>query len=47
MMLRTGLGTLKIGPPLIIPDDALIEGILTISEAIDECINENNGNKEI
>ena len=25
----------------------LIEGILTISEAIDECINENNGNKEI
>ena len=30
MMLRTGLGTLRIGPPLIIPDDALIEGISTI-----------------
>jgi len=45
MMLRTGLGTLKVGPPLIIPDDALIEGIVTISNAIDECFSEDVGNR--
>ena len=39
-MLRTGLGTLKIGPPLIIPEDALIEGVNTISDAISECFSE-------
>lgn len=44
MMLRTGLGTLKIGPPLMIPDEALIEGVTTIADVIDECLKENNTN---
>ena len=32
----TGRGTLKIGPPLTIPDAALIEGL----EVYEECFNE-------
>jgi len=42
LMIRTGMGTLKIGPPLIIPDDALKEGISVLDEAIGEIINEEN-----
>ena len=32
----TGRGTLKIGPPLSIPDDALIEGLKVYEECFDE-----------
>ncbi len=34
--IRTGRGTLKLGPPLNIPDDALVEGLQVIGEAIAE-----------
>lgn len=34
--IRTGRGTLKLGPPLNIPDDALIEGLRVTGEAIAE-----------
>lgn len=34
--IQTGRGTLKFGPPLTIPDDALIEGLQVIEEAIAE-----------
>ena len=36
LMVRTGSGTIKIGPPLIIPDDAILEGISVIDEVLDE-----------
>ena len=32
----TGRGTLKIGPPLTIPDDALVEGLAVYEECFDE-----------
>ena len=32
----TGRGTLKLGPPLSIPDDALIEGLRVYKECFDE-----------
>jgi len=35
-MVRTGSGTIKIGPPLIIPDDAILEGINVIDEVLEE-----------
>lgn len=38
-MIRTGLGTIKIGPPLMIPDEALYEGVSVLEEAIREIIN--------
>lgn len=38
LLIRTGTGTIKIGPPLSIPDEALIEGISVIEEAINECL---------
>ena len=31
-------GTIKIGPPLTIPDDALLDGISVIEESIEECL---------
>ena len=34
ILVRTGSGTIKIGPPLTIPDDALLEGIKVIDDAI-------------
>lgn len=34
--IRTGRGTLKLGPPLTIPDDALVEGLEVTGEAISE-----------
>lgn len=37
-MLKTGRGSLKIVPPLCIPEGALIEGVSVISEAIESCI---------
>ena len=39
LMIRTGTGTIKIGPPLMIPDEALYEGISVLEEAIREIIN--------
>ena len=36
ILVRTGSGTIKIGPPLTIPDDALLEGIRVVDEAIAE-----------
>ena len=34
--IRTGLGTIKLGPPLTIPDEALIEGLRVYEECFDE-----------
>jgi len=39
LMIRTGIGTIKIGPPLIIPDEALYEGITILEDSIKEIIN--------
>ena len=36
LMIRTGTGTIKIGPPLTISDDALVEGLNVLSNAINE-----------
>lgn len=36
LMIRTETGTIKIGPPLTIPDDALLEGISVIEEVLNE-----------
>ncbi len=38
LMVHTGRGTLKIGPPLTIPEAAVIEGAAVIQEAMDECL---------
>jgi 4-aminobutyrate aminotransferase/(S)-3-amino-2-methylpropionate transaminase len=38
LMLQTGRGTLKIAPPLCIPQDALLEGIRVIEGALGECL---------
>lgn len=38
MSVRTASGTLKIGPPLTISDDALIEGIQVLKESLKECL---------
>ncbi len=38
LMLQTGRGTLKIAPPLCIPQDALLEGIGVIEGALGECL---------
>ncbi|MDC1450353.1 aspartate aminotransferase family protein [Candidatus Thioglobus sp.] len=35
----TGRGTLKLGPPLTIPDDALVEGLKVYEECFDELFN--------
>lgn len=40
MSIRTMTGTIKIGPPLTIPDDALIEGMNIIIESMEEVVNE-------
>ncbi len=41
-MLQTARGTLKIAPPLSIPEDALIEGVDVIDEVIGEYTMLNN-----
>lgn len=38
LSIRTQSGTLKIGPPLTISDDALIEGIEILKESLDLCL---------
>lgn len=40
MSIRTMTGTIKIGPPLTIPEDALIEGMNIIIESMGEIVNE-------
>jgi len=40
MLFKTGNGTIKLCPPLVIPDDALREGLDVMAEALDECLNE-------
>ena len=40
MSIRTMTGTIKIGPPLTIPEDALIEGMDIIIESMEEIVNE-------
>ena len=39
LVVHTGRESIKIGPPLIIPDDTLEEGVLVIKESIDELNN--------
>lgn len=38
LLVRTGVGTIKMGPPLCIPEDAALEGVHAIGEAVDEAI---------
>jgi 4-aminobutyrate aminotransferase / (S)-3-amino-2-methylpropionate transaminase / 5-aminovalerate transaminase len=38
LLVRTGVGTVKIGPPLCIPDDAAIEGVQAIGDVIGSAI---------
>lgn len=38
LLIRTGTGTIKIGPPLSIADEALIEGVSVIEEVMNECL---------
>jgi len=40
ILIRTGCGTIKLGMPLTISDDALLEGLEVISESIQELIQE-------
>ena len=40
LMIRTGMGTIKIGPPLTISDDALVEGLNVLTNAINEICDE-------
>ncbi len=41
--ISTGRGTIKLGPPLSIPDDALVEGLTVTGDAIVEVDAETNG----
>lgn len=38
MLFKTGNGSIKICPPLVISEDALVEGVEVIGEALDECL---------
>ena len=40
MSIRTMTGTIKIGPPLTIPVDALVEGMDILIESMEEIVNE-------
>lgn len=40
LVVHTGRESIKLGPPLTIPDDALLEGVATVAEAIDEIVEE-------
>lgn len=40
--IRTGMGTLKLGPPLNIPDDALVEGLSVYEDCLEELTYKNN-----
>ncbi|MFA5139664.1 MAG: aspartate aminotransferase family protein [Elusimicrobiota bacterium] len=39
LLIRTGVGSIKIGPPLSISEAALMEGLDVIEESLDECLN--------
>lgn len=41
LVVHTGRESIKIGPPLIIPDEALLEGVAVLDEAIEE-VSKNN-----
>ncbi|MBI3298566.1 MAG: aminotransferase class III-fold pyridoxal phosphate-dependent enzyme [Elusimicrobia bacterium] len=38
LLIRTGVGSLKLGPPLTIAEDALFEGIDVLEEALAQCL---------
>lgn len=40
LSIRTCCGTVKLGPPLSIPDEALVEGIEVLAESLDEILKE-------
>ena len=40
MLFVTGNGSIKLCPPLVIAEDAMVEGVEVIGEALDECLNE-------
>ena len=40
LLFITSNGSIKICPPLVISEDALIEGLDTLAEALDECVSE-------
>lgn len=40
LVVHTGRESIKLGPPLTIVDEALLEGISVICESIEELINE-------
>lgn len=40
LVVHTGRESIKLGPPLTIPDDALLEGVAVLGEAIDEIVAE-------
>jgi len=42
LLVHTGRESIKVGPPLTIPDEALIEGVQVIEECIQEIKNEHN-----
>ncbi len=42
MSIRTMTGTIKIGPPLTIPEEALVEGMDIIIESMEEVVSESN-----
>ena len=39
LVVHTGRESIKLGPPLTIPEDALMEGVTVIEESIEEVIN--------
>jgi 4-aminobutyrate aminotransferase-like enzyme len=38
LLVHTGRESIKVGPPLTIPDDALIEGLNVLEESIEEIV---------
>jgi len=46
-MLQTGRGTLKIAPPLCIGEEALLEGVQVIEEALGDCVEKNETRQSV
>ena len=38
LVVHTGRESIKIGPPLTIPDDALLEGLDVLAESVEEAV---------
>jgi 4-aminobutyrate aminotransferase-like enzyme len=38
LLVRTGTGTIKLGPPLDLPRDAAVEGLEVLGQALEEAI---------